>query len=72
MGISVSPPTICKLLKAYGITRKKIRQVATQRCDILRGTFLAHCFLFSADKFVFVDETGSDARNYMLKYGYAV
>ena len=29
LGISISPPTVCRLLKAYGITRKKIRQIAT-------------------------------------------
>ena len=45
LGISISPPTVCRLLKAYGITRKKIRQIATQRCDRLHGAFLAHCSL---------------------------
>ena len=29
--LSVSPPTICCLLHSYGITRKKIREVALQR-----------------------------------------
>lgn len=72
LGVCISPPTICRLLKAFGITRKKIRQVATQRCDLLRGAFLAHCFTFSADKFVFVDESGSDARNHVRKFGYTV
>ena len=43
-GISVSPPTICCLLKSYGITHKKIQQVALQRCYSLRGAFLAQCF----------------------------
>ena len=52
LGISVSPTTIYRLLKSYGVTRKKIRQVATQRCDVLRGAFLAQCFVFTADKFV--------------------
>ncbi len=72
LGICVSPPTICRLLKSYGFTRKKIRQVATQRCGLLRGAFLAHCFTFTADQFVWVDETGSDARNHIRKFGYAV
>ena len=72
LGICISPPTICRLLKSYGITRKKIRQVATQRCNLLRGAFLAQCFNFSADKYVWIDETGSDARNHIRKFGYAI
>ena len=35
-GVEASPPTIRRLLKSYGITRKKIRQVALQRCYSLR------------------------------------
>ena len=69
LGISVSPPTVCK---SYGITRKKVRQIASQRCDVLRGAFLAQCFMFTADKFVWIDESGSDTRNYIRKFGYSV
>ena len=72
LGISVSPTTICRLLKSYGVTRKKIGQVATQRCDVLRGTFLAQCFVFTADTFVWIDESGSDARNHIRKFGYSI
>ena len=39
-------PSISKLLRKYGVTRKKIRQVAKQRCDALRGAFMAQTFLF--------------------------
>ena len=45
--VVVSPPTICRLLRAYGLTRKKIQQVALQRCYTLRGAYLAHCSLFN-------------------------
>ena len=55
--IAVSPATICKLLKRYGVTRKKIRQVASQRNDALRGAFM----------FVWVDETGTDKRDQLRK-----
>ena len=71
-GLSVSPPTICRLLHLYGITRKKIRQVALQRSYSLRGAFRAQCSLFDPDTFVFVDETGSDHRTHIRKYGYAL
>ena len=71
-GLSVSPPTICRLLHSYGITRKKIRQVALQRSYSLRGAFRAQCSVFDPDTFVFVDETGSDHRTHIRKYGYAL
>ena len=71
-GLSVSPPTICRLLHSYGITRKKIRQVALQRSYSLRGAFRAQCSLFDPDVFVFVDETGADHRSHIRKYGYAL
>ncbi len=71
--IEVSPSTICRLMKQYGITRKKIRQIASQRCDSLRGAFMAQCFVFSTrSMFVWVDETGSDRRDHIRKYGYAL
>ena len=72
MGVVVTPPTICRLLRRYGITRKKIQQVALQRCYTLRGAFMAQCLLFNPDQFVFIDETGSDARDHIRKYGYAI
>ena len=48
--ISVSQATICRLLKRYGFLRKKLKQVALQRCYELRGAFMAHCSLFSRDQ----------------------
>ena len=70
--IVVSPPTICRLLRRYGMSRKRVRQVALQRSALLRGAFMAHCSLFSRDKFVWLDETGADARDHIRKYGYAI
>ena len=69
-GLELSPATICRLFKRYGITRKKIRQVAKQRCHSLRGAFMAQSFLFSRNMFVWVDETGTDNRDHIRKYGY--
>ncbi len=68
----VSPNTICRLLRKRGITRKKIRQVALQSCGELCGAFMAQCFLLKREMFVWVDETGSDARNHVRKDGYAL
>ncbi len=72
VGIVVSPSLICRLLHSYGITRKKVRQVALQRCYSLRGAFMSQCFMFSADKFVWLDESGSDSRDNIRKFGYAL
>ena len=68
-GLEVSPATVCRLLKHYGMTRKKIRQVAKQRCYSLRGVFMAQCFMFSRDMFVWV---GADSRDHIRKYDYAL
>ena len=70
--LTISAPTICRLFKRYGLTRKRIRQVALQRCYVLRGAFMAQCSLFRRDMFVWVDETGSDARDHIRRYGYAL
>ena len=71
-GEAVSPSTVCRLLKRYGISRKKIRQVALQRCDSLRGAFMAQTFLYQRDMFVWIDETGSATRDAIRKYGYSL
>ena len=71
-GVNVSPSTICRTLMSYQITRKKVRYIALQRCDSFRGAFMAQSFMFSTDKFVWIDETGSDARDQARKYGYAL
>ena len=72
LNCTVSPSTVCRLLKRCEVTRKKIRQVAQQRCESLRGSFMAQTFLFERKMFVWIVETGSDARNHIRKYGYAL
>ena len=71
-GVVVSPATIFRLLRRHSMTRKRELQVALQRNDALCGAFMAHCSLFSRDKFVWVDETGADARDHIRRYGYAI
>jgi transposase len=70
--LTVSPPTICRLFKRYGFTRKRVRQIASQRCYPLRGAYMAHCTLFRRDMFVWIDEAGSDARDHIRRFGYAL
>ena len=71
-GIEISPSTVCRTLKRYGLTRKKIRQVALQRSSKLRGSFMAQCFLLKREMLVWVDETGSDSRDNARRCGYAL
>ena len=70
--LDVTSSTVCRLWRSYGITHKKIRCIALQRCDTLRGAFRAQCSTFSVDKFVCIDETGSGAQSHARKYGYAL
>ena len=45
LSTEISPSTVCRTLKRYGLTRKKIHQVAMQRSSEPRGGFMAQCFL---------------------------
>ena len=71
-GVSVSEATICRIFKRYGFTRKKMQSVALQRSAQLRGAFMAQAILYRREMFVWVDEMGSDNRNTMRKFGYAI
>ena len=67
-GILVSQATVCRLLKRYGLTRKKVRQIALLRSDSLRGAFIAQALLYKPELFVW---TSCDRRNCIRKFGYA-
>ena len=71
-GIIVHVSTICRLLAEHGFTRKKIQHVALQRRMELRAAFMASVYMFSKDMFVWVDESGSDSKDQLRKYGYAL
>lgn len=65
----MSEPTLCRLLRRHGLTRKKIRQEAVQRCSILRGRFLA---TFCLDQLVWIDETGCRNKDSIRAAGYTL
>ena len=71
-GTNLSISTICQLLHEQGFSRKKMRIVAKQRDDLLRAIYAAEMALYNADMFIFLDETGSDRRNALRKYGYSL
>ena len=70
--VSVSPATVCRLLKRNGFTRKKIVQVAKQRSSCYRGRFMAEVMQYPRNFFVWMDETGADGRDQIRKFGYAI
>ena len=71
--MTVSSPTICRLLRKNGITRKKIRQVALQRCsDNIRAEFIVNVSFYPVDQLIWVDETGYNAKDHTRKFGYAL
>lgn len=70
-GTSVSGSTICRML-SNGLSRKKMQQVAKQRCIEFRALFLSRVLGFNLDMFVWIDETGSDAKTSIRKFGYSI
>ena len=55
-----------------GFTHRKLTRIAGQRCDFLRSQFMEDLSIFSIDMLVFVDESGSDNRDALRKYGYSL
>ena len=70
-GVTVSAATVYSLLQKHEYTRK-IRQVAKQRCEELRGLFMARVLKFPHEFLVCCDETGSDRRDQIRKFGYSL
>lgn len=68
----VSPATICRLLAKYGMTRKKVQQVAIQCSVHYQEAYLAQMTCYSSRQLVWVDETGCSHRDHIHKFGYAI
>ena len=71
-GVNVSEPTLCRILQKHGLTRKKIRQEAIQRCSMLRGCFLAEMTTFQAEQLIWIDESGCKNKDSIRTAGYAL
>lgn len=71
-GVSVDISTICRLLAQHGFTRKKLQHVALQRTMELRSFFMASVYTFPTEMFVWIDESGSDSKDQLRRYGYAL
>lgn len=69
--IHISRSNISRVLKNINFTRKRLKVAAAQRDDILRTDWLDELQFYTAEQFVFVDESGSDDRTGDRRYGYA-
>ena len=71
-GVNASESTICRTLKKFGFSRKRIQHVALQRSDVLIGEYQAEVSMYDSSSFIFVDETGCDRRDAIRRYGYSM
>ena len=71
-GTTVSESAICRFFQRNNFSRKKLHMVAKQRNEQLRLSFISDCEIYLPEMMVFVDETGSDNRDSMRKFGYAL
>ena len=72
MGTEVHVSTICRFLNKSRFTRKKMRQVAIQRSEELRAKYFAEVALYDSSMLIFIDETGSNRKDAMRKFGYSL
>lgn len=70
--VSVSVPTICKFIHQSGFTRQRLKNVALQQDAFMREQYKSEVSVFTAEMFVFIDETGVDRRNTLRRYGYSI
>ena len=71
-GTEVCLSTICRFLHRNGFTRQRFRIAATQRGDLLRAQFVSDMSIYKPEMLIFLDETGSDRRDCIRKYGYSL
>ena len=68
----VSLSAICRFLQRVGFSRQKLKLVAKQRDEDLRAQFACDVAMYNPEMLIFLDETGSDKRNCLRKYGYSL
>ena len=70
--LHVAGSTVCHTLQRNGYTRKQVQAIALERSTQYRGVYQANISHLATDHFVWVDETGSGARNHIRKFGYTL
>ena len=71
-GTCINTSTVCRFLYKSGFTRKKLQTVALQCSEESRQKFVQEITVYNRDLFVFVDETGSERRDSLHRYGYSL
>ena len=71
-GTEVSLSAICKFLHKNGFTRHRLTKVALQRSEKDRQQYVSDVSVYNPEMYVFVDETGSDRRDAMRRFGYSL
>ena len=71
-GAAVSEVTVCQFLKKAGFTCTKIQYIAIQQSEEFRARIIAEVQQYRADMFVFVDESGTDSRDSLRRFGYGM
>ena len=71
-GTDISTSTICNFLHENRFSHRKLTRIARQRSDILRCQYMFDTSIFSSEMFVFLDESGSDRRDALRRYGYSL
>ena len=71
-GTVISVSAICKFLQKQKFSRKRLTYRALQRSEELRAQYMSEISLYEPQTLVFVDETGSDKRCALRRYGYAL
>ena len=70
--VEAGTATIWRTLLRLGFTHKKIKHLPMQRSDEARVEFMAEISAYDPAMLVWLDETGSDKRNAVREYGYAL
>lgn len=71
-GTEISTSTICKFLHGNGFAHRKLNRIYYHRSDILRFQFMFDMSIIPTEMLVFLDESGSDRRDALRRYGYSL
>ena len=72
LGLDVTESAVCKFLKKIGFTHHKLATYALQRDDTLRQQYVSDISIYPRETLLFVDETGTDRKDAIRKYGYSL
>lgn len=70
--LEISLTALSRVLKENNFSRQKLRLIARQRNERKRQEFVSDMSIFESHMFVFIDETGTDRRDAVRKYGYSL